>query len=220
MTLKKFPEGGTTTNHIRAYLKEYEIQMGKAPDALVVDYIDLLYPNDSRINVSDAFTKDKYVSEELRGLSGDYDIRCASASQLNRSSFGDEVGGNFDMSHIAGGMSKLNTADDVCYIYATPQMKEAGEFELILIKTRTSSGTGSKVYLKYNPATMRIIDYEEGERENKKGKAKSNEDMHKDVRNQIKNGNKAKKNEVEDDGEDQEDSRMTIGKRMLDKTRR
>ena len=36
----------TTTNDIRAYLKEYEIRMGKLPDCVAVDYLDEMAPNE------------------------------------------------------------------------------------------------------------------------------------------------------------------------------
>ena len=81
--VKQMPQG-STTNDIRAYLKAYEIETGKRPDAVVVDYLDLLYPNNKKINPSDLFIKDKYVTEELRGLAVERKMICQTASQLNR----------------------------------------------------------------------------------------------------------------------------------------
>jgi archaellum biogenesis ATPase FlaH len=75
---------GSTTNDIKAYLKAYEIETGKRPDAVVVDYLDLLYPNNKKINPSDLFIRDKYVTEELRGLAVERKMICQTASQLNR----------------------------------------------------------------------------------------------------------------------------------------
>lgn len=80
----KFMPIGTTANDIKTYLKEYEIQKGKKPDCLVVDYLDLLHPNNKRVNPSDLFVKDKYVSEELRSLLQENQLLNATASQLNR----------------------------------------------------------------------------------------------------------------------------------------
>lgn len=75
---------GTNTNDIRAYLKEFEIQNNTKPDMIVIDYLDLMYPNSKRVDVSNFFAKDKLVSEELRGLGMEMGMIVASASQLNR----------------------------------------------------------------------------------------------------------------------------------------
>ena len=40
-------------------------------------------------------------------------------------------------------------------------MKERGQYQIQFLKTRSSSGVGSKVYLGFDPATLRIFDLEE-----------------------------------------------------------
>lgn len=156
LRVKKFPEAGTSSNDLRAYLKEYEIQTGKRPTAMVVDYLDLMYPNNAKINPSDMFIKDKFVSEELRALASEYHLLFATASQLNRGST--EANGEFDHSHIAGGISKINTADNVFAIYATPAMKERGEYQLQMLKCRSSSAVGQRIELAFDPTSLLIKD--------------------------------------------------------------
>lgn len=155
LQIKKFPEGGTTTNDLRAYLKEYEIQTGIKFDVVIVDYLDLIYPNSRRIDPSDLFVKDKYTTEELRGLMFEYDAIGITGSQLNRSSI--EIM-EFDHSHIAGGISKINTADNVVAILATKAMKERGEYQFQFLKSRKAAATGYKVTMDYNNDSLRITD--------------------------------------------------------------
>ena len=155
LQIKKLPMAGTTANDIRAYLQEFEIQTGARPDAIVVDYLDLMHPNSGKINVSDQFIKDKFTSEELRALAVEWNILCATASQLNRASIQEQ---DFDASHIAGGISKINTADNVMAILTTAAMKERGEYQIQFLKTRSSSGVGQKIFLKIDPNTLRITD--------------------------------------------------------------
>jgi len=81
--VRQMPQG-SNVNDIKAYLKNYEIETQKRCDVLVVDYLDLLYPNNKKINPSDLFIKDKYVAEELRGLAVERNMVCLTASQLNR----------------------------------------------------------------------------------------------------------------------------------------
>lgn len=158
LRIKKMPEGGTTANDLRAYLKEYEIQTGRKPDAVIVDYLDLMYPNNSKIDLSSAFTKDKYTSEEMRAMAHEFDCLCVTASQLNRQSV---EAAEFDHSHIAGGISKINTADNVFGIFTTAQKRESGEYELQFLKTRSAAAVGQKIKLKFDPLSLRIKDPED-----------------------------------------------------------
>jgi hypothetical protein len=79
----------------------------------------------------------------------------ATASQLNRSAV-ESV--EFDHSMIAGGLSKIQTADNVFGIYSTPTMRERCMVQLQFMKTRSSSAVGQKIDLSFNPDTLRISD--------------------------------------------------------------
>lgn len=157
LKVKKFPEAGTSCNDLRAYLKEYEIQEGHKPDCLIVDYLDLMHPNNAKIDVSSMFTKDKFVSEELRAIGSEWDIPVVSASQLNRQSVEAQ---EFDHSHIAGGISKINTADNVFAIFTSANMRERGAYQLQFLKTRSAGAVGQKIELGYDPTSLRIKDSE------------------------------------------------------------
>ena len=157
--VKQMPSG-ITANDIRAFLREYEIQSGVKVDALLVDYLDLMMPIAAKISAENLFVKDKYVSEELRNLAMERNILLVTASQLNRAAV-EEI--EFDHSHIAGGISKINTADNVVGIFTSNAMRERGRYQIQFMKTRSSSGVGSKVDLKFNPDTLRIEDLEDGD---------------------------------------------------------
>jgi hypothetical protein len=64
----------------------------------------------------------------------------------------------FDHSHISGGISKINTADNVFGIFTSRAMKERGKYQIQCMKSRSSTGVGQKVDLEYNIDTMRITD--------------------------------------------------------------
>lgn len=155
-------KNGSTVNDIKAYLKEYQIQKGIKVDALFVDYLDLMMPITVKVNPSDQFIKDKYVSEELRNLAIELKILFVTASQLNRGAV-DEI--EFDHSHIAGGISKINTADNLIGIFSSRAMRERGRVQIQFMKTRSSSGVGTKLDLGYNMNTLRIVDLDEDEQD-------------------------------------------------------
>ena len=84
------------------------------------------------------------------------------ASQLNRGAV-EEI--EFDHHHIAGGISKIQTADNVVGIFTSNAMRERGRYQIQFMKTRSSSGVGSKVDLKFNPDTLRVEDLDEEDEE-------------------------------------------------------
>jgi KaiC/GvpD/RAD55 family RecA-like ATPase len=151
----KYMPAQSNVNDIRAYVKELQIQTGMKVDFLCIDYLDLIMPVSAKVSPSDLFVKDKYVSEELRNLAKELNVLFVTASQLNRSAV-EEI--EFDHSHISGGISKINTADNVFGIFTSRSMRERGLYQIQLMKTRSSSGVGQKIELKFDVETLRITD--------------------------------------------------------------
>lgn len=174
----------SNVNDIRSFLKEYQIKTGHKVDFIMVDYLDLVMPVSVKVNPNDSFMKDKYVSEELRNLAKELGILMVTASQLNRSAV-EEV--EFDHSHIAGGISKINTADNVFGIFTSRAMRERGKYQIQCMKSRSSTGVGQKVDLEYNVETMRITD-EGGDGEN----SNSSSSVTSSILSKIKAGNTIK----------------------------
>ncbi len=156
----KYMPAQSNVNDIRAYLKELQIKNNWNVDFLLIDYLDLLMPVSAKVSPSDLFVKDKYVSEELRNLAKELDCVFVTASQLNRGAV-DEI--EFDHSHISGGLSKINTADNVFGIFTSRAMRERGRYQIQLMKTRSSSGVGQKIDLEFDIESLRIRDLGEDE---------------------------------------------------------
>lgn len=154
----KYMPSGKNANDIRSYVKEYEIKTGRKIDVLLIDYLDLMMPVGVKISPSDLFVKDKYVSEELRNLAMELNTVFVTASQLNRAAV-EEI--EFDHSHISGGLSKIQTADNVIGIFTSRAMRERGRYQIQLMKTRSSSGVNSKIDLEFDVDTLRIRDCEQ-----------------------------------------------------------
>lgn len=149
---------GIDVNDLKAYIKEYQIQNDLKVDCVLLDYLDLMMPAKVKISADNTFLKDKHVSEELRNFAAEGDYLFATASQLNRGAV-DEV--EFDHSHIAGGLSKIQTADNVIGIFSSRAMRERGRVQVQFMKTRSSSGVGQKVDLAFDVDSLRITDLDE-----------------------------------------------------------
>lgn len=142
------------TNDIRSYLTHYELELGRKPDALFVDYLDKMTPNQgmSNMNISE---QDKYKTEQLAELVYDYNLFCATASQQNRDAIGN-MSPKQDV--IAGGLTKINTVDNVISLFMSEEMRLRGEMIATFLKTRSSDGVGKQVELFFDTSNLRICD--------------------------------------------------------------
>lgn len=146
---------GTTANQIRSYLKNYQLLYKSVPDMIIVDYLDLMGAN-ARVSADNVFEKDKQTSEQLREIGEDYNAFMASASQQNREAI---KATHINQSHIAGGISKINTADLHVSIEFTESMRASGEMTFKFVKARTSGALGKAIHMKYDPVSLRITDH-------------------------------------------------------------
>jgi len=149
---------GITVNDLKSWIKEFQIQHNNKIDFVVVDYLDLMTPVSVKISAENTFIKDKYVSEELRAMAVQGGFLFCTASQLNR---GAVESVEFDHSHISGGLSKIQTADNVIGIFNSMTMRERGRVQLQFMKTRSSSAVGTKIELEFNTTSLRITDLDE-----------------------------------------------------------
>lgn len=157
--IHRMPESITTVNDVESYLRELQIKTEKKLDYVCVDYLDLLTSDlCSPSDRSNAFVKDKFVSEELRALARKLDITVVTACQFNRAGVTEEGQSQRSTSQIAGGISKVYTADNVIFIDAK---KEHGELWFDFQKTRNSSAVGSKLKMAYSMDSLRIFDHED-----------------------------------------------------------
>ena len=60
--------------------------------------------------------------------------------------------------NIAGGISKIQTADNVIGIFTSQAMRERGQYQLEFLITRSSSGVGSKINLVFDRDSLKITD--------------------------------------------------------------
>lgn len=152
LRVKRLPESITTTNDIESYIRELQIKTGIKLDYICVDYLDLM-TSDRSTDAANVFVKDKFVSEELRALAHTMDLTVFTAAQFNRSGINEE---KKSQSQIAGGMSKIYTADNVIFIETN---KDKGELWFDFQKTRNSSAVGSRLRMSYDMDSLRVLDH-------------------------------------------------------------
>ena len=152
--IKRLPTG-CCVNDIRSYLKQYEIEYGVKPDVIIIDYIDLLSPNEGvkNMNISE---QDKLKAEQCSQLLHDYNAIGLSASQQNREALKTS---SPDQGVIAGGMTKVNTVDNFISLFMDGGLRAKGEMMAFFLKTRSSDGVGKMVMLSFDSVCLRITDH-------------------------------------------------------------
>lgn len=149
--------GGSNCNQFRSYIKQYEIEHGKPPDVLIIDYMDLMSPISKMHAQRGLSEEDKAKSEDIYELLHAYDMIGWTASQQNR----DALKMNEpNQSVIAGGLSKINICDNWLSVFMSSDMRLEGEMLTYAFKTRWADGAGKKALLAYDSETLRVSDHE------------------------------------------------------------
>jgi len=154
MFIKRLPESTTNMNIVRSYLKEFEMIHSIKPDYLVLDYMDIMTSNDP-ISAENLSVRDKHIAEEIRACGFEYDAVMLTASQLNRSAHEMDLSSQ-GHGQIAGGLTKINTADNVIAVFQDEKMKAMKQYVMKLLKTRSSGGVGSYMNLDIDPVSLII----------------------------------------------------------------
>jgi replicative DNA helicase len=156
--IKRMREGSTTADHIISYLRELEAVHGFRPDFVVVDYIDLM-ASVQKHGGDNMFTKDKFVTEEVRAIGFDFDCLMISASQLGRGAIvATREQTAIGQDHIQGGISKINTSDLVIALVKDEAMDAAGEYRFEFLKARNSNAVNKKLTMGWDHDSLRISD--------------------------------------------------------------
>lgn len=154
---------GSTANDINAYLQAFETSSGIIPEIIVVDYASILSPCDKRIDKNNINLKDKAIAEELREIARERThngkrTMVMSANQITKDALSEM---EFTLSNIAGGTTLVQTCDNLFSVRTNPAMRQAGEYEIKIMKSRNSGATDKKFKVRYNVDSLLISNIEE-----------------------------------------------------------
>ena len=149
---------GANANDINAYLQSYEISTGIIPEIIIVDYASILSPCDKRVDKNNINLKDKAIAEELREIARERThngkrTMVMSANQITKDALSEM---EFTLSNIAGGTTLVQTCDNLFSVRTNPAMKQAGEYEIKILKSRNSGATDKKFKVGYNKDSLLV----------------------------------------------------------------
>lgn len=146
--IKEFPPSTVNPGQIGAFVKKL-IQTGYKPDAIVLDYLNLL---NSPHGVN-SYERVMFVAQKVRALSYEFNCPIISATQVNRTGYGVDSPGLETISESTG---LAATADTICTIWQKDEDKELGVVNLGVVKNRFGPNFGSTVLrIDYNTLSLK-----------------------------------------------------------------
>ena len=145
--LKEFPPNTVTPNQIGGFIKKLG-RKGIKPDAIVLDYINLLQ---STVGTN-SYERIKHVTEQVRALSYTFECPIISATQINRTGFNEIDPGVETISESVG---LAATADCIMSIWQEDGDKDLGRIQLGMMKNRFGANFGHlAMKIDYNTLTL------------------------------------------------------------------
>jgi len=147
--IKEFAPSSITPIQLEGFIKKL-INNKFKPDIIILDYLNLLastYGNNS-------YERIKSISEQVRAMSYTFECPIISATQVNRTGYGNNAGGP-GLEAIGESYGLGSTADVIVSIWRTEEDEEDNALHIGIIKNRFGSNTGStRVSIDYNTLTL------------------------------------------------------------------
>ncbi len=153
--IKEYPPKTISVNTIKAYIKKLIMKKKIKPDAIIVDYVNLILPT---LETGNTYVDVKAVAEQLRALSYVFECPVISATQLHREAFNTD---NPGLETTSESMGLAATADFQACIWSSDSDKEMGIIHLGLQKNRFGQNFGSiALKIDYNNLLINEIEDE------------------------------------------------------------
>jgi len=129
LIIKEFPPKSVSPVHIKSYIDKL-VRKGVKPDVIVLDYINLVAPPEKGLN---SYESVKQITEMVRALSYHFECPVISATQTNRSAYGESNPGLETMSESMG---LSHTADAQFPIWTEEEDFDLGIIHMGITKNR------------------------------------------------------------------------------------
>lgn len=152
LAIKEFPPNSVNCNNIRTYLERLVKKYDRKPDAIIIDYVDLLNPIHG-LNRK-GWEKLIDVAKEMRALSYYFEAPVISAVQTTREGFDtSEIG----MQDTGGSIGIPQTADVMFSLYQLENDREMGIIRSKVVKNRLGGKIGEPLEFTVDYNTLRIM---------------------------------------------------------------
>jgi replicative DNA helicase len=129
LIIKEFPPKSVSPVQIKTFINKL-VKAGTKPDAIVLDYLNLLAPVDKGLNSYEGI---KQITELVRALSYQFECPVITATQTNRTAYNES---NPGLETTSESMGLAHTADAQFSIWSEEEDVELGIIHLGITKNR------------------------------------------------------------------------------------
>lgn len=160
LILKEYPTAGAGANHFRFLFNELILKKNFKPDIVYIDYINICTSSRLKMGANvNTYSYIKSIAEELRGLAVEFDIPIVTATQINRSGFGNS---DIEMENVSESIGLPATVD---FMVALINNEELAALDQVLVKQLknryTDVTTNSRFCIGIDRLKMRHYDLED-----------------------------------------------------------
>ncbi len=159
LIIKEYPTATASVVNFRHLLDELSLKKRFAPDIIFIDYLNICASSRFKDSANtNSYMYVKAIAEELRGMAVEYGVPIFTATQTNRTGFGNTDVGLEDTSESFGLPA---TADFMFAMIATEELDEKNQIMIKQLKNRYHDvATYRKFLLNIERAKMKLKDTE------------------------------------------------------------
>jgi replicative DNA helicase len=165
LIVKEYPTASAGAGHFRHLLNELRMKKDFVPDIIYIDYLNLC--SSSRLKLGsniNSYAYIKAIAEELRGLAIEFDLPIFSATQTNRTGFGNSDVGLEDTSESFG---LPQTADFMIAAISGEELESLGQLMIKQLKNRYNDpALHRRFVIGVDRSRMKLFDVEQNAQEN------------------------------------------------------
>ena len=145
LLIKEYPTASANAGHFRHLLDELRLKKDFKPDIIFIDYLNICasvrFKPGANVN---SYTYIKAIAEELRGLAVEMGVPIFTATQTNRSGFGNT---DVDLTDTSESFGLPATADFMFALIATEQLDELGQVMVKQLKNRYNDVAANRKFV-------------------------------------------------------------------------
>ena len=159
LIIKEYPTGVGSANHFRSLLNELNLKVNFIPEVVIIDYLNICSSSRIKSNGSvNSYYLIKSISEEIRGLSQEFNIPIITATQTNK---GGVNNSDLDMASVSESFALNATCDSMFGIINTEEMRNLNQILIKQIKNRYRDlNRDNKFIIGVDTLKMRLYDVE------------------------------------------------------------
>lgn len=134
MIIKEYPTAGAHAGHFKMLLNELALKKNFVPDVVYIDYLNICASSRYKAGAAvNSYTLIKAIAEELRGMAVEYEIPIISATQTNRTGFGNT---DIELTDTSESIGLPATVDFMIALISSEELEKMGQLMIKQLKNR------------------------------------------------------------------------------------